>query len=514
MEKKKKLLINTDPAVRTYTFHGFFHAITAAKDKVDTLAAEISVEKFEDYVWNQQTDRLECCYDGQDGRIRFLSNQWNIGMNHCFWRKCDKEDRIEIEIHKQLFSGSRGAINLFIADGSFQDMTDEEHYLFRFGNHCRDGFYVNCKGAETGVADNEDEDRHLILEIKEGVCRAILSGQSGERVMYTEKIEDTCDPVIGFEIRLNNNEYYEWMYSNYIEVCVVPGRYEQMIDYLFNSVKNWIPYQSNHFLDYWFYPKKMIDGYPDNRAVLDFVKKCLNKGIYVEMLLEEQFLFGEDSEPFVHHDMIYGYDDERRELNVFNLTLGRPLELTMRYEDFLTDRNLKTRLQEIILVMYHPDDIPYRLDCRYLADMTRKFLDSTDVNMGLRHSLMNIPEAIWGIAALEYLATEEGSEALIKDIRISHLLYERSVCMMNRIEYLTERKILSKEEKDALCPMVERANKLTYMIRTFALIAEEKRKKNAEYKMAANVKKAVKDLIQIEREYMTLFHKILLSKGE
>ena len=127
MEKKKKLLINTDPAVRTYTFHGFFHAITAAKDKVDTLAAEISVEKFEDYVWNQQTDRLECCYDGQDGRIRFLSNQWNIGMNHCFWRKCDKEDRIEIEIHKQLFSGSRGAINLFIADGSFQDMTDEEH---------------------------------------------------------------------------------------------------------------------------------------------------------------------------------------------------------------------------------------------------------------------------------------------------------------------------------------------------------------------------------------------------
>ena len=93
--EEKKLLINTDPAVRTYKFHGFFHAITAAEDKVDTLAAEISVEKFEDYVWNQQTDRLECCYDGQNGRIRFLSNQWNIGMNHCFWRNNSCSARIQ-----------------------------------------------------------------------------------------------------------------------------------------------------------------------------------------------------------------------------------------------------------------------------------------------------------------------------------------------------------------------------------------------------------------------------------
>lgn len=516
MNKRIKLQINLKPLIKTYTYHCFFHSIVSAGDKVNSVAAKLFVRDFEKYNWEQQKKNLEYEYDSEKQELTFFADKWNLGMNHCFWRECGVDDTIEIDIRSQLFSTSWGAINIFVTSAKQKDMLNDEEYIYRFGNFCKEGLYVKYDGNIMQMQNQSPRDNiHLAIRKKGSICKAVLVDEDSGLILHTGKINMNEKLRIGFEIKLNDNVFYEWFFSNYIELKMNPKPSELSMDFLFNNNKNWNTYQPNYFVDYNIVYRKWISDVHDTEAVLKFVKAGLDRGLYVEMFLNENYFDGGDKEgrrPHIHQNLVYGYDDERQIFNVLNETDGFPKELKMSYEDFLKEDNFSDKLDEIVFTHYNPDYLHYEIDCKYLIYIMQRYLDSSDIEMGLRHTTMS-DGFLWGIAALEFMLTESGKEYLIQDIRISYLLQERAECMLQRLDYLYAKGILSEDEKMVIRSTAEKAKDHIGVICSLVLIRKEKYKKGIEYDVTERVMKQFELYIQFEKEYISTFIQILKDKN-
>lgn len=515
MNKKIKLQLNPNPLIKTYTYHCFFQSIVSAGDKVNSIAAKLFIRDFEKSSWEQQKKNLKYKYDSKQQELTFFADKWNIGMNHCFWRKCRDNDTIEIDIRSQLFSGSWGAINIFVTSAGQKDMLNDEEYIYRFGNFCKEGLYVKYNRNIIQIHNQTlRKNRHLVIRKKDSICQAVLVDDDSELILHTGTINIEEKLRIGFEIKLNDNVFYEWLFSNYIELKMYPKSSELSLDFLFNNKKNWNTYQSNYFVDYNIVYRKWISDAHNTEAVLKFIKAGLDRGLYVEMFLNENYFDGSDAEggkPHIHQNLVYGYDDELKIIHVLNETDGFPKELEMTYEDFLKEDNFSDKFDEIVFTHYNPDYFHYEIDCKYLIYIMQRYLDSSNIEMGLRHTTMS-DGVLWGIAALEFMLTESGKKYLIQDIRISYLLHERAECMLQRLDYLYAKGILSEDEKTVISSKAEKAKNHIGVICSLVLIRKRKYKKGMEYDVTERVMKQFKQYIQCEKEYINTFIQILKMK--
>lgn len=516
MNNSVKMNINLAPLIKTYTYHCFFHSIISAPDKVNTDVAEVYVKDFENYHWEQQADRLSWKYCSEKKTLFFEAGKWNLGMNHCFWRECKDDDSIEIGIISQLFSSSWGAINIFVTNATQEDMLNDDAYIYRFGNFCKEGLYVKYNNNFIQMWDlGQCGNKHLLIRKHGDTCQAVLVDGASELILHTGVINSNEELRVGFEIKLNDNVFYEWFFSNYIDFKMYPGPREISMDFLFNNEKNWNTYQSNYFLDYNIIYRKWISEKSDTQSVLNFVKAGLDRGLYVEMYLNENYYDGLDKEgrkPHIHQNLVYGYDDEKEILNVLNVTDGYPKEKEMLYEDFIKKDNFSDRLDEIVFTHYNPDYTHYKLDIHYLIHIMQKYLDSEDIDMELHH-LSASEGFLWGVSGLEFMLTKEGEQYLVQDIRISYLLRERADCMIQRLSYLQAKGILSEEEKEAISIDAEKAKKHIEVICSLVLIRKNKHKKGIEYDVTDRVMKQFEQYIQCEKEYISTFIRILKNKG-
>lgn len=67
------------------------------------------------------------------------------------------------------------------------------------------------------------------------------------------------------------------------------------------------------------------------------------------------------------------------------------------------------------------------------------------------------------------LLSEKGINVIKRDIRISHLLYERAVCNKERIEYLVEKGLLQKDNVEFLCDIINDECIQTLALRNYIL---------------------------------------------
>ena len=108
---KKKLVINSEPRIRSYTYHCFYHAIISGEDKVSRIPAIVVTKDFSSYTWKEQMDQLDWVREGDT--ITYQANKWNIGMNHCFYRECQEIDEINIQVDKQIYANAWGGYQCF-----------------------------------------------------------------------------------------------------------------------------------------------------------------------------------------------------------------------------------------------------------------------------------------------------------------------------------------------------------------------------------------------------------------
>lgn len=468
---KKKLAINASPIIRTYTYHGFHHAIVSTKDKVNETVAKVNVTDFSKHDWHVKSDCLTYKID-QDNTIEFKSNKWNVGMDIIFWRTCNDFDEIEIRILEQIYSSIYGQINVFIADETQSENLKDNNHLMRVGRFNKDGIYIKMKDEFRGVPKIEKNlplslklvrcDNKITLYYKNEKEDYLCLHSEENEVFHSNKLR------IGFEVLLGNNMYYEWLFSNYIHISGDVNVTIMNVDYLWNCNKNWNYYTTNFLVNYNVETVKNIQSY--GMTVLEFLEKNIDLDRYIELNINENIInsISDDFGPFFHQNLVYGYDEEERVLFIMNYVDGRTKLRSIKYDDFESDRNALQDDANITLIQYLPDSRGYELDIRNIKKKFMEYRDSIDPEIDNELHCPNCNYS-YGIQVLHDFCNEIGIIRMTFDIRNSHLLFERSKLMLERIDYFLCRGIINQEQYKDLMQVAKKSFEITFIIRNMVM---------------------------------------------
>lgn len=505
---KKKLVINSEPRIRSYTYHCFYHAIISGEDKVSRIPAIVVAKDFSSYTWKEQMDQLDWVREGDT--ITYQANKWNIGMNHCFYRECQEIDEINIQVDKQIYANAWGAINVFVTDEAQTDMLNDDNYLYKFGNYCKEGIYLKIHGKELYCSMRREEGSFALVLKKDKIHYTFLvRHDKEEKVIYEwEENRHFENQRIGFEVKLENNAFFEWYFAHYIQIYGDILSNSIRLDYLVNPIKNWYTYETNNFTQYRTIDREKISVF--GLSILEYVKACINAEQYVEMWLNEGFMDrinGKPGDVHIHQNLIYGYDDDMGVLNVLRTKNGIPTLVTLKYEEFESRDNFCERYQIIVPTQYRPEYIAYELTAEYLIHLLKSYYESKNLYYDLKFCA-EYSNKTWGMQMLIELLTQRGIDIVLEDIRVSHLLYERATCMYERINYLAARNLLTEEEEQIILPAIKEALSITSIIRN--LVIKQRFAKNSKY--AESIREKLEDLYRIEKDYIPKLIKMLESK--
>jgi len=482
---KKLLPINTDPYIRQYTHHSYIHSIICTPDKVLKDLSEkiacVSIKDYPLYDWDSEIEDIK--YEMNDDTFAFYGNKWNTNMNAAFFRKCSDDDEIEITVSKQLYSGVWASICVFLTDDNEDTMTDfDTSYKFVFGNFSKDGVFIRAEKREHEIVCNEITFPLTIKLTRKGsqIILFYKDAKSSQETITLDMDDLALDDLknncsrIGVGVNLRNNSYYEWVFSNYINI-MVKEKDLMPIDYLSAIRKNWDYHTFNYFINYHAETEQSIlkFGFP----FVDYVKMMIDAGRYVEMLTNDYIHLDISEETFFHPDLIYGYDDENRCFHLLYVYDGITYDTTMSYDDFLSERNHFDD-RDVYVYEYNPGYEQYTLSPQHLLQIFREYRDSQNIS---HYESQHDEGCHYGLNGIEYLLSDPGIDMILADIRISHLLYERSVCNNDRIEYLYNKKILSEKEFNSLkeistkiCDCTKRIRNLVVKQKISGMVYREK----------------------------------------
>lgn len=496
---RKVLSINSNPGFRTYTYHAYYHAIVSAPSKLGKKVAQIQVESFNNYEWSELNKELN--WDRERNKLTFYSeNEYNRNLNACFWRNLQEDDEIRLKIDYQQYTNPWGAINIFITNKSQTNMLEDDDYWIRLGNFCKDGVYARINNITQNMKVSKDVE---FQELKI-ICRnktvnmyvnnsIVLSAQIPEE----KGIADLC---IGFEIKLNNNVYYDWLFSNYIQIYSNIESSDDHIDYFGKMKKNWAYYTADYFLDYKQYTYDVIEEM--GISIEKFIKCNIDQGNYIEVWINQIFLkerweYSEKVNHF-HQNLIYGYDDEKGIFLLVGYLKRIPSVTEISYDDFCCKQNLYGGNRNVIVITYNPDSVIFEFSVDYCRQMLSQYIDSTNSYL-MYGSLMKSQVDSFGLDIYKQLCTKKGIEVLFDDIRIIHFLVEHKYYMKDRVMYLIYCKYLVNDVDrwiDKMNVIVQLANNL----KTVVLMGRVK--KNEKY--ITHARDILNEISQHEQEYYSM----------
>lgn len=417
--------------MRTYTHHGYFQSVISSSEKVifdDVPVAEFMVTNYNSDKWNCESKKVR--YEQEKDKFLVFGNKWNLDMDITFWRPCSDYDSVEINIQKQLYSNIWSSISLYLTKKK-TDMLDMLNHDIRIGNFSKDGVFYVLSGQGHKVI-NKSGQFHPIKLVRSN-SEVYMEFKEGEDIRRIDLV-DSLEPgeyMIGFAATFGCNSFYEWIFSNYINV-VSNFDCDISFDFLCNTYKDWTPHSSDYFMDY---QCESVDeirkmGYSE----LDFVKLMLRMGRYIEVEINDNLNIGvpDEAGPFFHHNFIYGFDDDEKCLHLLYVNYGHIVSNRLSYDDFESARNRQFN-RKYYVYKYNPGYEGCSLSVSQVLRLFKDFKASVDVSAdyGLRD-----PGYCFGLNSYRGLLSQKGFKKLQHDIRVSHLLYERSICNRDRVEYL------------------------------------------------------------------------------
>lgn len=456
---KKKLAINPNPIIRTYTYHGFHQAIISSSNRVNEVVARLNVKDLKGNKWYKKQDDINYSID-DNNVVTFKANKWNAGMNMTWWRECGECDEIEIEITELLNCNTWGNFSLFLARENNPGILFEEDYLVHAGRYNQMGLFVKLISQVEMLSPlyielpitiklNRDGNQVTFHRKDENGDWIVLSHIEND-VFLTEQLR------IGFKLAFGNSIYYEWTFSNYIQIYGDLNNTYMCIDYLWNSKKSWDVYTANCLMKYIVETVETVRAY--GISPLNYVRRSIDLGRYIDMQMNENIINGvpDEPSPFFHQNLIYGYDDEAKKLFIMNYVKGIPQLRFITYEDFESDRNYLSNDLKINVIQYDPDSCGYAFSRKKLRDHFVNYRYSVNTEVDCEGRSVEDPDQTFGIELLKGFCTEAGLVRLTFDLRVSHLLYERSLLMEERLQYLFYREYLSREQYNETAQIAKR----------------------------------------------------------
>ncbi len=190
-------------------------------------------------------------------------------------------------------------------------------------------------------------------------------------------------------------------------------------------------------------------------SILDFVRRQLCEGFYVNVHLDEFYIQEKDyygERHFVHENLIYGFDDEKQVFYAYGMA-GRQqtVEFLISYEEFLLAFE-KGKLFYFCGAGYLEQEGYYPITIYQISESAACEF-SEDILFEKLSAFLNPPENeqvegdihIYGKNVYDWILQDLTGEHVrnIVDYRVVHLLYEHKCCIRSRLEYLRQRGELS-----------------------------------------------------------------------
>lgn len=490
VEKEKILAINKEPLIRTYSYYGFLNAVLSSEKYLNRTVACIKVKNYELSLWKTRIENLSIIEE-KNNILKFVGNDYFVGMNGCIYRQLLKEDKIHVIIQSQIFSQPWGAINVFISDLQQEKMLEDDSYICRFGLFNRDGVYVRIHNRQKAIKKIDFSlPMHLIIEHRNGEVFFQAKASNMEPILlWKENLQnlDHNNMSIGVQVKLNESAYLNWLYSNYIQLSCDVDDTDVKLQYHFGLKKNWQYFTINYFVDY--VVKDFSELSDWGICKLDYVKYCISKDRYVELWNNQFFVKGRKEyfkKNHFHQNLIYGYSDASKELYILGYTNnGLLTEGSISYEDFLCDKNVCREHNFLIEYCMKIDGTQYLFDVEYIKMMVSQYIQGINSSIYCQHLLPHDSRK-YGINIYDELMKERGLRMLVYDRRVTHLIYEHKVCMNERLKYFKEKKIITDIQ----------AGELMEQLAVLILASKKLRNISLKYSMGEQTQKRFDDLKQ------------------
>ncbi len=440
-----ELPVNFNPDIYTYSYYGYNHAIISADERIGNLAARFKIYDYADKKWDCTT---KCIINKDNGEFEFISdNPYQCDLNGCIYRELLQKDYIHVLLEFQEYTVPWGAVNLFIADEQ-KDIMDDEKYFCRFGYYNWNGLYLMGNNTPQIISSSCNKmPIHLLLHRNKNLVEA-YAGENEKKLKRVGKFHlpsfSGGTLKMGVQIKLNDNSYYNWFFSNFIQISCNIYNKDRVLDYYYGVQKDWQWNTVHYFLNYSKYDIGVVKKY----GYINFVIDCIRQGRYIELMVDQYYLENRDEYHTGHHfhqNLIYGYDKKRKMFLLVGYTNhGKITKAEISFRDFRYMLSRKCVVKEVTVIEYQQDGYRYWFHEEDVFQMLYEYLEGINSSVHLAH-IVPKTKRIYGIKVYDEFLTEEGKKVFLNDRRIAHLLYEHKCCMIKRLQFLNHKQVISQQ---------------------------------------------------------------------
>lgn len=456
MENKNRnriveLPLNKDPEIRILTDHMTICQICSSNMAAGDKLAEVEISDAAKSQWTDDTYHLSLV-DENNKLAAYSHNKYSKGMQGFRYRDCLRQDEIIIKIDYQQYTCAWATISLVITEGRCDPEVDKSDFICEFSNYSKTRLHISSYGVYYNIAEQiYDQQYPVWLKMtKDDNDISISSSFNGvewipQGGIVLEEIENK-KLVVGVRINMLENQWYNWLYTNYIQIVSTPKAGVQA-DYLMNVYKNWHYSHVNMFLEYGVEDMEVIK---ELAGFADYVKANLMHGRYIQLGLDEFYLSGRQSYQSNHRshfNLIYGYNDEEKYFMSTGIDLdGYPCYTNIDYSVLpIAVESCTVSLQRIITVKYEPDGVSFKTNIKQIVRFLEDYVEGRNSSEDISYIVARI-EGAFGIKLYEEYVKDEYYNIFLEDIRIAYLIYEHKKIMLERLDYLVKKEIIPEEE--------------------------------------------------------------------
>lgn len=257
------------------------------------------------------------------------------------------------------------------------------------------------------------------------------------------------------------DKYLDWFYSNYIQMVthLPSGTFFTF----YTPYYEWYEYlRQCPFIEYQKLGTDIMEQHPE--GILQFIMDRIDKDWYVELYLDEYFLSSKRAYQrfhFPHEILIYGYNKEEAKFNTIGYnerTIYGHYEIG--FEEFLEAyKNCfrdqvweKVPYQKFLYLLQYNSNYEFPFDTRLVIDSLKEYLsgyNSSNHFRALKPPTVAPNEGLYSYGTdlykrfNEFLQYKVGEQKQEMNVRFSHTMWEHKKIMLQRIQYLGEKGLLS-----------------------------------------------------------------------
>lgn len=442
MEEQAIVLpLNKKPDVRCYSDYSTMLGICMNSYCVGKLAAEIEVT---DAVKEYREIQTDMSTEWENNRLKLYVEPYSKHRMTQLERKLANEDELILQINHQQYSCAASCVGIFV-EKKQETQDGQSHELLHYSKMSLNNWNQIKQAENRQTAFLNRYPIWLKAKVENGCLQYFISYDGSEYEVVDEIYLEQQEYVIGIRADFQRNQFYDWLFQNFVQIASEPSSWHMHIDYQSALSKNWKKNYVNAFLNYQVKNIHLIQ-----KSIKDYVeyfKQLLRREYYIYIELNEYYV--KDRETYLkesrdHINLIYGYDDEKRCFFAAGIDLkGQMCYTEIDYDSILNAIESCSHPNESVVISYEPVDSTYEFKKENFIKTLQDYLAS----QGTFDDLVYIVPAektnlIYGIGMYQAFSEEEYTHILIDDLRVTYIIYEHKKNMLARLEFLRQREFI------------------------------------------------------------------------